>query len=628
MLSSIRKQTRSWLMKALFGLLIAAFAVWGIGDVFRTNQAAAPIVRIGDDFIYSQADFDRELRLSLQRLSQVQGMQVSPALFAQFGGAQRLVDQAEDKGLLQVYGAKLGFDLPLQAVVQYIESDPDLANQAGRFDRARFEYVLRQSGQSEEQYVADIRAQMRASYILSALTGAMTAPQVLTDAVFHYSQEQRTAETVLVPTASITDVGIPDETALAAWHEAQSARYQAPELRSGTLVQMVPSDFIADVAVSEDEIQAEYQARLAEFSTPETRSVEQVVVQDPEIAAKIVAAARSGTAFAQAVRDATQGEPVSLGQVTKEQLPGDIADAVFALSEGSVSDPLSSPFGVHVVHVPTVTPATTRTLGEVEGELRNGLALGRAADAMESVRAQLEDELAAGVALTEAAQKLQLRTDTFAAIDASGQDRAGANLGLSPEAVALIFETAPGEPGYVSALSDGSYAVAQVDEIIPPALKPLAEVRDQAIADWTAAQQRDRAKQVAEEIAEKLKTGGAVKAEAEARGLVAKETKPFYRGEGDAENNVTPALAEALFKLKVGEISTGESESGAIVARLATIVSADPESQPDEVKRLSERVSQTLSGDLRQHFYDALKAELPVERDDTIWQRAIKSSEP
>src|SRR5690606_29798471 len=135
------------------------------------------------------------------------------------------------------------------------------------------------------------------------------------------------------------------------------------------------------------------------------------------------------------------------------------------------------------------------------------------------------------------------------------------------------------------------YAVAQVDEVTPPALKPLAEVRDQAIADWTAAQQRDRARQVAEEISEKVRAGAALVAEAEARGLVAKETKPFYRGEGDAENDVTPALAEALFRLKAGEVTTGESESGAIVARLATIVSADPESQPDEVKRLSERAS-------------------------------------
>lgn len=626
MLSSIRKQARSWVVKVLFVLLIAAFAVWGIGDVFRSQQVASPIIEIGDSYAYSQADFDRELRLSLQRLSQIQGMQVTPALFAQFGGAQRLVDQAESKGLLQVYSGEIGFEIPMATALQYIETDPEFAGATGQFDRPRFEYMLRQLGQSEEQYVATIRAQMRAGYLLSALTGAVTAPDALSRNVYAYSEEQRVAETVLVPNASITDVAAPDDATLKAWHEAQAARYQAPEFRAGLLVQMMPSDFIEDVAVSDEEIADEYQARMAEFSTPESRAVEQVVVQDQAVGEKIVAAVKAGTAFAQAVRDATQGEPVSLGTITKEKLPTDIADAVFALPAGSVSDPLKSPFGLHVVYVSAVTPATTKSLDEVKGELRNGLALGRAADAMESVRVQLEDELAGGVPLAEAAEKLGLKSEKFAAIDSAGQDRLGANLGISQDAVGLIFQTQTGEPGYVTALNDGSYAVAQVDEVIAPALKPLEEVRDQAIADWTADQQSQRAKAVAQEIADKVKAGGDLAAEAAARSLTLKTSKPFHRGEGDAENGVTPAIATALFGLKIGEVTVGEESDGSAVARLTAINTADPATAADAVKQLSEKVTQTLANDLRQTFNAALKSELPLKRNDVIWQRAIEAS--
>ncbi len=90
------------------------------------RQAAQPILKIGKNFEYTQADFDRELKLSLQRVSQVQGVQVTPPMFAAFGGAQRLVDQAESKGLLQAYGEKLGIDVPQSAAIQMIESDPRL----------------------------------------------------------------------------------------------------------------------------------------------------------------------------------------------------------------------------------------------------------------------------------------------------------------------------------------------------------------------------------------------------------------------------------------------------------------------------------------------------------------------
>ena len=215
MLSSIRKHSRSWVVKALFALLIAAFAGWGIGaDMFSGARTAQPILKIGKNFEYTAVDFDRELKLSLQRLSQIQGVQVTPEMFAAFGGAQRLVDQAESKGLLQAYGEELGIDVPQQAAIQVIEADPDFANQTGQFDRQRFEYVLRQLGQSEAQYVETIRGQLRANQILVALMGGVQAPEPLVRAVYLYTQEQRSAELVVIPTASITDAGTPDDAAL------------------------------------------------------------------------------------------------------------------------------------------------------------------------------------------------------------------------------------------------------------------------------------------------------------------------------------------------------------------------------------------------------------------------------
>ncbi|WP_374652689.1 peptidyl-prolyl cis-trans isomerase [Dongia sp.] len=624
MLSSIRKHARSWVVKALFGLLIAAFAVWGIGDVFRGAKTSAPILKIGKTFEYTQADFDRELKLSLQRVSQIQGVQVTPQMFAAFGGAQRLVDQAESKGLLQAYGEKLGIDVPQVAAIQAIESDPDFAGQTGQFDRARFEYFLRQMGQTEAQYVETIRGQLRANQILVAMMGAVDAPDPLVGAVYGYTQEQRSAEVIVIPTASIADAGTPDEAALKKWHEDHAEKYKAPEYRAALLVQMAPADFVQDVTVSDEEIQQEYDSRLSEFSTPELRDVEQVVVQDQAVADKIVAAVKGGQEFADAVKAETQGDPVALGQVTKDKLPSDIADAVFSLPADGISAPLKSPFGIHVAHVQSIIPGTTRTLEDVKGELRNSLALGRAADAMESVREQLQDELAGGASLEDAAGKLQLNQQKIEAVDATGKDTAGNDLAISPDAVNLIFSTEPGDPSDIAALNDGTYAVAQVTGVTAPAVKPLDQVEDQVSQDWIAAKQSELATAQANALAEKLKSGSDMTAEATALGLTPQVSKPFYRGEGDPEAGVDGVLAQALFKLKEGEVTVGQGSAGPIVARLTGIVPAAPEAHADEMNQLSERVAQSLAGDLQQQFYDALKAEIPVERNDAQWQSLIE----
>lgn len=626
MLSSIRKHARSWVVKALFGVLIAAFAVWGIGDIFRGAKAAKPILKIGKNFEYSQSDFDRELKLALQRVSQIQGVQVTPQMFAAFGGAQRLVDQAENKGLLQAYGEKLGIDVPQAAAVQAIQGDPNFAGATGQFDRNRFEYFLRQLGQSEAQYVDTIRGQLRANQVLVAMLGALEAPDPLVTAVYQYTQEQRSAELLTIPTASITDAGTPDDAALKKWHEDHSDKYKAPEYRAGTLIQMAPADFVQDVTVSDEEIQTEYDARKAEFSTPEVRDVQQVVVQDQAVADKIVADVKGGQTFADAVKAETKGDPVSLGQVTKEKLPTDIADAVFALPADGISEPLKSPFGIHVAHVQTIIPGTTKTLEDVKGEIRNSLALGRAADAMESVREQLQDELAGGATLEDAAKKLQLHLQKIEAVDATGKDTNGADLTLSQDAVNLIFSTEAGDPSDITALNDGSYAVAQVTGVTAPAVKPLDQVKDQVTQDWIAAKQSELATAKAKALMEKLKGGGDLNAEATALGLTLKVSQPFYRGEGDPDNGVNPVLAQALFKLKVGELTQGESAEGPVVARLTGITPASPETHADDLKQLSERVAQSLASDMQQQFYDALKAEIPVERNDAQWQSLIEQT--
>ncbi len=168
------------------------------------------------------------------------------------------------------------------------------------------------------------------------------------------------------------------------------------------------------------------------------------------MADKIVAAVKGGKKFADAVKEATGGDPVALGQITKDKLPADIADKVFALAADGVSDPLKSPFGLHVVHVQSIIPGSTKTLEDVKGEIRNTLALGRAADAMESVREQLQDELAGGASLQDAATKLQLKSQKLDAIDATGKDAAGNDLGIAADAVSLIFSTEAGDPSDIT----------------------------------------------------------------------------------------------------------------------------------------------------------------------------------
>jgi peptidyl-prolyl cis-trans isomerase D len=211
-----------------------------------------------------------------------------------------------------------------------------------------------------------------------------------------------------------------------------------------------------------------------------------VVLQDQEKAAAVVAAVKGGTSFADAVKEATGGAPVDLGQVTKDKLPADIAEQSFALPADGVSEPLKSAFGIHVVHVKSITPGSTKTFDQVKDQLRQELALAQSGDAMIAVVNQLDDALAGGATLEQAAQQLQLTVQTYDAVDAAGKDRDGKDVNVIPEILQLAQQTEVGQTSQITTLTDGTYAVVQVTNVTPAEARPLTEVAEQVKQDWLA----------------------------------------------------------------------------------------------------------------------------------------------
>jgi peptidyl-prolyl cis-trans isomerase D len=169
----------------------------------------------------------------------------------------------------------------------------------------------------------------------------------------------------------------------------------------------------------------------------------------------------------------------------------------------------------------------------------------------------------------------------------------------------------------VTPLADGSYAIAQVTSITPPADKPFDQVKAQITADWTAGEQRKAADAKAKEIAEKAKTGD-LAAEATALGLTVKPSASFTRGKGDPEHAISAAFANALFAVKLGETALGDSKDGPVVAKLTAVTPADPAAHPDDVATLTQGLGNQIRGDLAAQFSAALQQEIKPEIHEDV----------
>lgn len=616
MLSTIRGKSKSWIVKGLLGILVVAFAAWGIGDIFAQRGLTDAVLTVGDRE-YSQQEFNRDLQQELKRFQQ-QGLDLNLQQYAALGGLEQVLGRVTNRLLLEQYADDLGLTIPQNDAIVEVQKNPAFRGATGQFDRDRFLYALREANLSEVGYVQMMQEQMRQEQLLNAAFANVVAPKALLDPVFAYEDEMRSAEVVTIPDAGITDVADPDQATLDKFYQERIADYQRPEYRSAVVLHLTPAGFAKEISITDEQLQTEYDARKAEFETPETRAVEQVVVQDQAKADAVIAAVKGGKPFADAVMEVTGGAPVDLGTVAKDAVPTAIADQTFALAADAVSEPIKSPFGIHVVHVKEITPGSTKSLDEVKEQLRNDLALAQAGDSLASVVNQLDDTLAGGASVEDAASQMGLTVQKIDALDSEGKDRDGKDLALNPEILQLALATEAGGTSLVSSLSDGGYAVVQVTSVAPSEPKPLAEITEQVKGDWLAKARRDATDAKAAEMVEKLKTSGDLAALANEQGLELKVTAPFARAKGDPDNGVDGTMASALFNVKIGEAATGRVADGAIVARLSAIEPAKPEAAAERLDALSKQLTSTLRNDLSAQFADAISEGIKIERNNAV----------
>ncbi len=624
MLSTIRGKAKSWIVKVLFGFLILAFAAWGIGDIFARRGVTDPVLKVGD-LAYSPQEFSNDLQRRLKEF-QDQGLNINVQQFAALGGVEQVLARTTNRLLLEQYADDLGLAIPQNVAVAEIQRNPSFQGATGDFDRQRFLYVLQQNQLSEAAFVAMVQEDLRRQQLVGPSFASVVAPKVLVDTIFAYEDEKRSAELIVIPDASMT-VADPDQAALEKHYQDNVARYQRPEYRGFVALHLTAEEFAKNVTIGDDQLQAEFAARKAEFETAETRAVEQVVVQEQAKADAVVAAVKAGKSFADAVQEATGGAPVDLGEVTKDQVPADIAEQTFALAADGTSEPLKSAFGWHVVHVKSITPASAKSFDEVKERLRNDLALAQAGDSMASAVNQLDDILAGGASVSDAAAQMGLPAQTVEAVDAAGMDRAGKDLGLSPEILALAQQTEGGTTSLVSTLSDGSYAVVQVTSVAAPEPKPLSEVTEEVKTDWLAQARRAAADAKAQEVVEKLKTSGDLSVLGQELGATLTVTSPFLRGKGDPDNGIDATLAQALFGVKIGEAVSGRTADGALVARLTAIEPAKPEDAKDQLDELAKQIVAELRNDLSAQFSAALGKEIAIERNDAVINQMLAAEQ-
>jgi peptidyl-prolyl cis-trans isomerase D len=382
------------------------------------------------------------------------------------------------------------------------------------------------------------------------------------------------------------------------------------------LASLSPSDIAQGIEIPEARLKEEFDDRQDEFQLPEQREVQQILAPSEDKVKEAAAALAGGKDWKEvATQIAGQNpETIELGLLKRAELPQALADIAFDLPLDKPSEPVKTPLGWHILRVVKIEPAAAQTFDQAKPKLEAQLAHDEAVDRIYKVANRVDDALAGGMTLEAAAAKFELKKTVIAAADAGGRDPEGKPVALpvaAGEVLKLVFATDEGRTSRVTESPDGAIFLVQVSKVIPPTIKPLAQVKEQAVAAWQDDKRREKVANTAEELAAAVKSGARLAAAAAEKGLKVTTSLPLLR-RPTRDQTTSPALVAKLFAAKPGEVVTATDAAGSYVAQLDEVKTPETLSQSDTAD-VARDLNQGMRTDLAAEFTQALRARYPVE---------------
>jgi len=607
--------------------LIISFAIWGIGDIFRTRPEST-VAKVGKTSI-SISQVRNAYMNELQRLGRQFRTVITPEQARMFGVDRQVINNLVTEAVMAEEARRMGLSVSDELVARSIMDSPAFKGPDGQFNRALFDQAMRNAGLSEAGFVQEQRASMMRLHLAEAIAGDVTVPVAAKEAFHRFSSERRSATYFLLIPAMAGDIPAPSSEQLQSFYEERKASFRAPEYRAVSVMALDAASIAKPDDVSEPDARQRYEAQKAKYGQPERRTIQQIPFTSMDDAQAAAAKIKDGADFAAvAAERGVSASGLELGTFTKaEMLDPAVADAAFKLPQGGVSDPVQGRFGPVLVRVTQIQPESVRSFEDVAGEVRKEIALERAKDQIETIHDQIEDLRAGAKPLADIAKEKGLTLVQVPAMDAQGLDKSGNPVNISDRgAVAkAAFASDIGVDNEPLRTATG-YVWYDVTGIDPSREKTLDEVRDQVTTLWREDQVAQRLSEKANQLTERLEKGEAIETVAQEVNAQPKTAADLARN--TAKDDLSAEAANRIFATPVGKAGHAASAADSRAIYKVTAATVPPMvTTTQEAQNIENQLRNGMGDDLINQYIAQARQDLGVTINQQALQQATGSGE-
>ena len=511
-------RTHQRLMQLLLLILVVpSFVFLGIsGYSFATADPA--LVEIGRASV-TRDEFVQAQRNQLQQMQESSQGRFDPALLDNPQARQALLDQLIDRKLQIAVATQNHFSVSDGALRRAIAAMPQMQVD-GQFSPDRYHEILTSYGLTPRDFEAGQRSELALDRVFGPVRDTAGLPAPVLDGLKRALTEERTIRLrVFKAEDHAKGVQVSDQD-IQAWYDGHQDALRLPEQVSADYLVLDEAAALASVpAIEETQLKDYYEQNKSRYVVPARVSVSHILVKLPAGASDdvaktaltkaegIVTRARAEPAkFADLARKESQDAGTArdggrLGWIQRGTLPLTMEQAVFALKQGEVSDPVKGPDGYHVFMADQVQPEQGESFeqarAKVEDEVRHQLTADRFADMATKLTSLVYDNPSS---LDPAAKDLGLQVrqaggiarDHLLSADDAGPGAASASgdsaiLGDVRVRQALFSSqvlTDKQNSGVIE-ISPDTMAVVRVHDVTPAHVPALDQVKDYIRAQLT-----------------------------------------------------------------------------------------------------------------------------------------------
>jgi peptidyl-prolyl cis-trans isomerase D len=629
MLDAMRRGVANVFVKLLLGLLIIAFALWGIGDyVIRGPSPSGAPATVGTTEI-SREDFQKAVQDEVKLFSRQLGGTLTPE-------QAKLIPRLALERLIRItaidlHAKELGVTVSNDTLRRIISNEhPMVVGVDGRTDKRRYQQVVRQAGYRSEYDYEQARRRDEWRWQLTETLGAEVMPQqYLVDMLRRFRDETRIIEYIVPDFTKLVTVAEPSEIQLKEFFEARKSRYIAPEERKVNLLLLTRQEALKRVNVSDDEVKAAYDAAKEAYDAPEKRRVSQLTFADKAAAERAYAELSKAKTFEEtAAKLGFPASDIDLGLLTRaEMIDPKIADAAFKLKLNELSRPVEGQYSVVLVRVTEIQGGKRRSFDDAKAEIREQLAGDRIGQEITALHEKVEAGRATGTPLKEIAAELNLPVREIAAITPAGKTPDDKDVIAHADAANItkaIFEATQGVETDLVELGEGGIGWFDLLGVTPQRQRTFEEVAKEVRVQYMEVERRRQIADRAAKELERLRSGESLAAVAKSLGAKVERTPPIKRVTSTLPAGLTEVAVQQAFalpKLGAATASTADGASQAIF-RVVDVVPA-PATSAGESEALKAELARQLRVELLEQYVAGLRTRYGSAINDKAFKQAL-----